>query len=118
MRQRSLEYVGAVTITGTVASVAADGGSFAVEGQNGTSRAFAWRQYLGNILDWLQVGDQIQELLHGRGRGADRSLRDRHRTAVPAPRRAARAATVYLAQLSRQPRPTGLAPTRGGPGLV
>jgi hypothetical protein len=55
----AIAYVGAITTSGTIASVAADGSSFTLETANGQDLTFSTGTYTG-LIDGLQVGDAIQ----------------------------------------------------------
>ena len=54
----ALAFAGAVTQSGTVTAIAADGSSFTITAADGTSQTFA-PSYAG-LLDGLEVGDQLQ----------------------------------------------------------
>ena len=63
---RGIGYVGAITTSGTVVSIAADGSSFSVTTANGT-RTFSTAG-APSLLTGLQVGDQVR-LIYTRTRG-------------------------------------------------
>jgi hypothetical protein len=97
MIARVVGYAGEITSTGTVASVAADGSSFTVQGANGSDLTFSTGD-LPALVDGLEVGDTVQVIYTAAGGAL--TARSVTVTATPVVSQTTGAITAIAADLS------------------
>jgi len=98
MLASTIGYVGALTTSGTVTSIAPDGSSFTITGANGQSDAFSTGTNPG-LVSGLQVGDTA-EVTYTKGSGAILTARVLTVTATPVVAQATGSIVAIAADLS------------------